>query len=74
MLFDSDWAHSRSSSSVRNGESLMEVEMADISIDKPWRGISDLSIHVCTVHIDLSTISVDSFSHLMDSVFKFTSS
>lgn len=59
MLHVSDRSNTWSTTSVRDGECLMEIEMTNISTDEAWRGETKLSIKVGTVHVDLTSILVD---------------
>jgi len=53
----SDWSHSGSTSSMRYTEGLMEIEMGDITTIIPQPTQTNLSVHVCTIEVDLpSTI------------------
>lgn len=68
---DSDRAHTGTTSSMRNSEGFVQVEMADISSEVAWGGIADLSVHVGPVHVNLSSVFVYDFYHLRDGVFVF---
>ena len=56
---DADRTHARTPTSVRDAEGLVEVEVADVRADVSWTAETDLSVHVRTVHVDLSAVSVD---------------
>ena len=74
VLFDSDGAHTGSCSTVRNGKGFMEIEMANISIEVPGRRVSDLSIHIGTVHVNLSSIFMYGLDHLVNRALVLTCS
>ncbi len=48
--------------------------MADISSQIPRRSIADLCVHVCSIHIDLSSESVNNISHFQNSLLVFSCS
>lgn len=73
VLPDSDGAHSWTTSSVRDGESLVKVEMAYVCSEVAWRSEADLSVHVGAVHVDLSSIFMDDVDHFSDSVLVLSS-
>lgn len=51
---------------MRDGESLVKVEMANIRPALGWRRQSDHGVEVCTVEVDLSTVAVDDLACLLD--------
>ena len=54
MISGADRAHSGSTSTVRDRESLVQVEVADIGTDFRGRSQSDLRIHVRAIQVDLA--------------------
>ena len=58
MFFNSNWSHSRTTSSVRNAESFVKVQVADISPEIPRGSQTNLGIHVGSVQINLTAESV----------------
>lgn len=69
MLLDYNRSKSRASSSVGNSESLVEVEMAHVCTDLTGRCVHELSVHVGSVHVDLSPILVNNFTNPFDVAF-----
>ena len=63
---NADGTNSGSSSSVGNAESLVEVQVANISTDGSRAGKSNLSVHVGSVHVNLSSSIVDAVADLDD--------
>ena len=55
----SDGTHPRTTTTVRYTESLVEIEMGNIRSIITRTTQSNLSVHVCTIQIDLSTVTVD---------------
>ena len=74
MLADSDGAHTRSTSTVRNSECLVQIEMADVSSKVSRRSKANLGVHVGAIHVHLASVLMDDFSHLLDSAFVFSGS
>ena len=67
MLCYTDGADTRPTATMRNAESLVEVEMADTaSTDITWASKADLGIHVCAIHVHLTTIAVNSVNNGLD--------
>merc|ERR1719223_1079471 len=56
MLLESNGSDTWSTTTVRNGEGLMQVQVTNIGTNGSWRGQTQLGIHVGTIHIDLSTV------------------
>lgn len=74
MVFVTNGSDTRTTTTVRDGECLMKVKMANISSDKPRRGETKLSIHVCTVHVYLTTIVMNSVADRFNTLFKHSMS
>ena len=64
VILDADGANSRATTTVRDTESLVKVQVANISAEGTRRGQTNLSIHVGTVHVDLATILVNNVANL----------
>mmetsp|Transcript_800 Transcript_800/g.1428 ORF Transcript_800/g.1428 Transcript_800/m.1428 type:complete len:333 (+) Transcript_800:829-1827(+) len=69
---DSDASNSRSSSTVRDAEGLVEVQMTDVSTDSSRTSKAHLGIHVGTVHVNLSSSVVDGVADFDNRLFKDT--
>ena len=55
---------------MRDGEGLVQVEVADIGSDEAWVSQTYLSIHICTIHIDEGSAVVDALAEVDDVRFK----
>ena len=56
MFGDADRSHAGTTTTMRDTESLVQVQMAHISADKAGRGQPHLRVHVCTIHINLAAV------------------
>ena len=72
MLLDSNRTHSRTSTSMRDAECLVQIQMTHISSNFTRASVTDLSIHIGSVHVDLASFSMHHFTHLHDILFKHT--
>ena len=66
-----DRSHAGSATAVRNAESFVQIEMADIGPDVTGRGQPDLSVHVGTVHVNLATMMVNRGADILDRGFEY---
>lgn len=66
MLCDTDGSDTGASTTVRNTEGLVQVEMADISTDLTRRAKANLCVHVGTIHVNLATVLVNDSASLLD--------
>src|SRR5271155_5581204 len=57
---------------MRNAESLVKIQVADISSDLTRITQTDLSIKVGAIHINLTTMVVDDLTHCLDMRFKYS--
>ena len=74
VLCDTNGTDTRATATVRNTEGLVKVQMADIGTNFTRRTEADLSVHVGTVHVDLTTVLVNKITGLLDLRFKHTES
>jgi hypothetical protein len=51
---------------MRDAERLVEVEVTDVRTDVTRSAQSDLCIHVCAIHIDLTPVRMHDFANLAD--------
>mmetsp|Transcript_10341 Transcript_10341/g.18229 ORF Transcript_10341/g.18229 Transcript_10341/m.18229 type:complete len:363 (-) Transcript_10341:1407-2495(-) len=65
VLSYTDGSHTRASTSVRDRKRFMKVEVANVSTNSTRARKTKLGIHVCAVHVNLSSLFVD---HLTDGV------
>src|SRR5690606_28906635 len=59
MFLHADWAHAGTATAVRDCKCLVQVEVTNISTDESGSCESNLSIHVCAIHVDLSSMLVN---------------
>ena len=64
MFSHADRAYTRSATTVRRCKCLVKVEVANVSSDKARRGKTHLSVHICTIHIYLSSVFVDDIADI----------
>ncbi len=67
-----DRTYARTTTTVRAGKCLVEVQVANVCTDSTRIGQTYLSIHVGTVHVHLCTASMDNFTNLLDFRFEDT--
>jgi len=63
-------ADPRSAAAMRNTESLVQVQMADIGADFRRAAYSDLCIHVRAIHVNLSAVGMNDPANLLDGFFE----
>jgi len=63
---DADRAHAGAAAAVRDAESFVEIEMADVGADVAGRGEADLRVHVRAVHVNLAATRVDRGADVLD--------
>lgn len=68
--FSTDRTNTGTTTTVRDSEGLVQVEMTNVSADVTWRGKTELSVKVGTIHVDLTALFVDNFTDLLDSSLK----
>jgi hypothetical protein len=54
-----DGAHAGTAAAVRDGEGLVQVQVADVRADVAGAAQADLGVHVGAVHVDLTAVAVD---------------
>lgn len=72
MLLESNGADTWTTSTMGNGKCLMEVQMTNICSNKTWGSETELSVHVCTVHVNLSSILMNSIANTLDILLEYT--
>jgi len=70
MFFDPDGSHSGTSTTVRNTKCFVEVQVANVRTQKSGTRPPGLSIHIRTVHIDLTAIVVNQIYDLLNVIVK----
>src|SRR6056300_707442 len=70
MLRYSNRTDSGATSSMRNAERLVEIQMADISADRTRTAKSDLRIEVSPVHVNLTTVLMNTLANFDDAFLK----
>ena len=66
----SNRTNARPATPMRNAEGLVQIQMADIRTDAPWRGQPHLRIHVGTVHVHLPAVVMHQTTDFDDGLFK----
>src|SRR5687768_12466491 len=64
VLGYTDRSHTRTTASMRNGKSFMQIKMTYVCADVSRICKSDLGIHISSIHVNLSAAIVDDFSYL----------
>ena len=59
MFSHADWADTRSAAAVRDGKSLVQIQVAYICADDAGAGQPHLRVHVRAIHVNLAAIGVD---------------
>ena len=72
MLGHTNRTYTRTATTVRARECLMQVQVTYVCSDSTRIGQSHLSIHVCPVHIYLCTARMNNLTYLLDFLFKDT--
>ncbi|KAH3666116.1 hypothetical protein OGAPHI_004305 [Ogataea philodendri] len=72
MLSNTDWSHTRTSSSVRNSESLVQVQVTNVCSQIARRSQTHLCVHVGSVKVHLSAIGVHELDGFSDCWLKHT--
>ena len=67
---DGDRAHAGSAPAVRDGERLVQVEVADVGADARRGGEPDLGVEVGAVQVHLPALFVDDAANLLDGVLE----
>ena len=65
-----DWPHAWPAAAVRNAKSFVEVEVANVRANGSGRGQTNLGVHVCAVHINLSAVLVNERANFFDRFLK----
>ena len=66
VLRHADRPHAGPAAAVRDGEGLVQVEVADVGADVAGRGQADLGVHVGAVHVHLAAVPVDDGADVLD--------
>ena len=69
MILHTNGTHTRTTTSMRNTEGLVEIEMAHIRSNKTRARQTNLCIHVGTIHVHLTSIFVYYVANLVDALF-----
>ena len=65
-----DRSHARAAAAVRNAESLVQIQMANIRADVARPAKADLRVHVRAVHVNLAAVRVHDLANLADGRFE----
>ena len=66
VAFHRDWTNTGASTAMWDTKCLVEVEMAYIRTNFSRTAKTNLSIHVGTIHVDLSTVLMDDLADGLD--------
>jgi len=69
---DADRPHPRTSASVRNAESLVQIQMTDVGADVGGTAEADHRVHVRAIHVNLATVLVYDRADFGDSLLEHT--
>jgi hypothetical protein len=72
VFCDCDGANSWASTTVRDAESFVKIEVASIDSEFAWSTDPDKGIQVCSIHINLPPRSVNFFADVADRRFENT--
>ena len=72
MRSNTNRAHARTTTSVRNSEGLVQVQVTNICANVTRIGKSNLSVHVRTVHVYLSAVGVNDICNFIDGFLEYT--
>ena len=67
---DADRPHARPTAAVRNGERLVQVQMANVGADRRGAGQPNLRIHVRAVHVDLAAELVNDVADFLNRILE----
>ena len=70
MLRHADRADARAAAAVRNAESLVQIEVANIGADIARAAKADLRVHVRAIHVNLAAVVVHDLADFADGGFK----
>ena len=63
---DANRPHARPAAAVRDGERLVQVQVADVGADRRRAGQAHLRVHVRAVHVHLAAVRVDRGADVLD--------
>ena len=61
-----DGSYSGTAAAVRHCEGLVQVQVAYVGADEAGVGDADLTVHIGSVHVDLTAVLVDDVADLAD--------
>ena len=64
-----NWTYSRSSTTVRDAESFVKVQVGNIATQKTELGVANDRVGVCAVDVDLTPGLVNQFTNIRDGLF-----
>ncbi len=67
---DADRPHARTTTAVRDAESLVQIDMGDVGADLRDARYADQCVHVGAIHVHLPTLVVDDAADVADAHFK----
>ena len=70
MLGNADRSDSRPAAAVWNAKSLVQIQMANVRAVITGAAETDLGIHVCAVHVNLTAVRVYDIANFTNGRFK----
>ena len=70
MFGDADRSHARAAAAVRNAESFVQIQMANIRADVARAAKPDLRVHIRAVHVNLAAVRMNDLANLADGGFE----
>src|SRR5262245_61327464 len=65
-----DWPPARSAAAMRDAESLVKIQVTNIRADVPGSAKTNLSVHVCAIHVDQCSGGVDFRAYCFDGLLE----
>src|SRR4028118_85003 len=70
MRHYSNRPHPRSTAAVRNTEGFVQIQVTDIRPKVSWTANPNLRVHICPVHINLSTMAMNNGTDFLNLLLK----
>src|SRR5258708_10743895 len=70
MFGDANWTNTWTAAAMRDAKRLVQIQMANVGAVIAGPAETDLCIHVCAIHVNLSAMCVHNVADLADGCFK----
>src|SRR2546428_436977 len=70
MFRHADRSNASPPAAVRNAESFVQIQMANIRADVAGPAKADLRVHVCAIHVNLTAMRMNDLADFPDRCFK----